>query len=189
MTEQLREAMRLKPYQLSVLENMAKYAEHYCPNNHILELLYDYNRNMACEERIRYVVGEQGVHNYSSYTERISRPFQKLFEAYWNRIENVITNIRSAGDASSNDPILIQKQKLSKRKPNQIMSPSKNQPGSIPVVAPSDTLMNPHTGIQQEQSVQNQVDQRPNNQENPSDTISHVADSNNEGDDRPKPSE
>ena len=161
MTEQLREAMKLQPYQLSILQNMAKYAGKYCPNKHILELLYDYNQNMACEMEIYSALRKQGVKHYSWYVQRISKPFQKLLETHWNQIINVITNMRSYGDTPYTGSILTQKKKLSKQKPNQIMSPSKNQPESIPVVAPSDIPMKPSIGDQQDQSAQNQVDQIP----------------------------
>ena len=94
MLQQLREATRLKVQQPTILEKMASYAKKYCPDKHILELLFDLSKNMGCEELIRVGVGKEGAQNYSMYIQEISGPFQKLVQTEWNQIAAILTKLK-----------------------------------------------------------------------------------------------
>lgn len=162
LLQQLREAVRLKPDQLLILGNMASYTKQYCPDKHILELLFDLRKNINCEKLIRFALGEKDAEEYSLYIQEISGPFQKLFDDDWNQMTKVLFNLKLDTHISIDQKTSLQK----KRWPKYMLKllKQKKENGTASVNPPPNDKANLHTHNQKNQVVTNHGKQNTVNQ-------------------------
>ena len=78
----------------TIIDNEDGYVKQYCPNEGVVELMFDFNKLLHCEELIR-----QHLHSspdeYNLYTKNHSEPFQNMIFTKWDRVRTMITYLNS----------------------------------------------------------------------------------------------
>jgi len=123
MIKQFRQATRLKQGQASIIREMAEDAKHFCQDQHIFELMFDFNKNINCERLIRHAIGKEDPKTYSFYDEFTSGQFQDMIQENWDRLSQVLADIKT--DDEKAPPAISQ---TSKTKPPVIGQASKIKP-------------------------------------------------------------
>ena len=89
----------------TTISNEDPYVTKYCLNEDAIELMFDFNKLLTCEELIR-----QHLHSspdeYSLYTKNYSEPFQNMISAKWERIRTIIDYLNSPQILLSGEQII-----------------------------------------------------------------------------------
>ena len=89
----------------TIIDNEDGYVKQYCPNEGVVELMFDFNKLLHCEELIR-----QHLHfspdEYNLYTKNYSEPFQNMISAKWERMRTMIEYLNSQQTLQSGEKII-----------------------------------------------------------------------------------
>ncbi|CAF4239196.1 unnamed protein product, partial [Adineta steineri] len=69
------EAITLKLSEASIIKSMGIVVNQYCPDQHVLELLFDIDKLIHCEELARIAIAQNGSNDYYNYQNSTSNPF------------------------------------------------------------------------------------------------------------------
>ncbi|CAF0874479.1 unnamed protein product [Adineta steineri] len=101
------EAITLKLSEATIIKSMGIVVNQYCPDQHVLELLFDIDKLIHCEELARIAIAQNGSNNYYKYQNSISNPFIDIVIEDFKGLEQALTKIVSLPETKS-----IQKRSL-----------------------------------------------------------------------------
>ena len=89
----------------TIISDQDLYVTKYCPNEDVIELMFDFKKLLNCEELIR-----QHLHSspdeYNLYTKNYSEPFQNMISAKWERMRTMIEYLNSQQTLQSGEKII-----------------------------------------------------------------------------------
>ncbi|CAF0893844.1 unnamed protein product [Adineta steineri] len=101
------EAITLKLSEATIIKSMGIVVNQYCPDQHVLELLFDIDKLIHCEELARIAIAQNGSNNYYKYQNSISNPFLDIVIEDFKGLEQALAKIVSLPETKS-----IQKRSL-----------------------------------------------------------------------------
>ncbi len=100
MIKQFRQATKLKKDQPLIIRYMKNYVDHYCKDQHVFELMFNYNLNINCENLIRHAIGKENSKNYIYYDTVVDRLFQDIIQEDWDELSQVLIDIKTDDDTT-----------------------------------------------------------------------------------------
>ena len=95
----------LNEIERTIISDQDLYVTKYCPNEDVIELMFDFKKLLNCEELIR-----QHLHfspdEYNLYTKNYSEPFQNMISAKWERMRTMIEYLNSQQTLQSGEKII-----------------------------------------------------------------------------------
>ncbi|CAF3890029.1 unnamed protein product [Adineta steineri] len=95
------EAITLKLSEAPIIKSMGIVVNQYCPDQHVLELLFDIDKLIHCEELARIAIAQNGSNDYYNYQNSTSNPFLNIVIKDFQGLEQALAKIVSLPETKS----------------------------------------------------------------------------------------